>query len=57
LTLEKARRLLVCEISVVMRAPKSEAEEQIDQTLKARKIASVGGAHHSLTLSDFRQAV
>lgn len=35
-TLERARRLLVCEISEVMGETKSAAEEQVDQALKAR---------------------
>jgi CarD family transcriptional regulator len=42
-TLEKARKLLVCEIAEVMRKTKSAAEEQVDQALKARKITGVGG--------------
>ncbi|MEN3333138.1 MAG: CarD family transcriptional regulator [Blastocatellia bacterium] len=35
-TLEKARRLLICEISEVLEATKAEAEQQLDQALKAR---------------------
>ena len=36
-TLERARKLLVCEISEVMGETKSESEEQIDRALKDRK--------------------
>ena len=36
-TLERARRLLVCEISEVMGEAKSAAEEQVDKALAARK--------------------
>jgi RNA polymerase-interacting CarD/CdnL/TRCF family regulator len=36
-TLVRARNLLVCEISEVMRETKSAAEEQIDEALKARR--------------------
>jgi len=35
--LERARKLLVCEISEVMGETKSAAEEQVDQALKARR--------------------
>jgi CarD family transcriptional regulator len=38
-TLERARKLLVCEISEVMGETKSAAEEQVDQALKARRTA------------------
>ena len=34
-TLEKARRLLICEISEVLEETKEEAERQLDQVLKA----------------------
>jgi hypothetical protein len=37
--LERAKKLLVCEISIVVGVSKSTAEEQVDQTLKARKMA------------------
>jgi len=40
-TLERARRLLICEISEVMGETKSAAEEQIDKALKARKSVSL----------------
>ena len=36
-TLERARKLLVCEISEVMGETRSAAEEQMDQALKGRK--------------------
>jgi len=36
-TLERARKLLVCEISVVMGETLSAAEEQVDKALKERK--------------------
>ncbi len=36
-TLERAKRLLVCEISEVMRESEEEAEERVDEALKARK--------------------
>ena len=39
--LDKARKLLVCEISEVMSETRSAAEEQVDQALKARKTVSV----------------
>jgi RNA polymerase-interacting CarD/CdnL/TRCF family regulator len=39
-TLEKARKLLIGEISEVIGAPKSAAEAQIDEALKARKSES-----------------
>ena len=39
-TLEKARKLLIGEISEVMGETKSAAEEQIDEALKARKSKS-----------------
>jgi CarD family transcriptional regulator len=38
-TLERARKLLICEISEVMRETKSMAEERVDQALKARRTA------------------
>jgi RNA polymerase-interacting CarD/CdnL/TRCF family regulator len=56
-TLEKARKLLVREISEVMRETKSAAEEQIDHALKARKIVSVSGMPNSLPLRNLRQGV
>jgi RNA polymerase-interacting CarD/CdnL/TRCF family regulator len=39
--LERARRLLICEISEVMGETKSVAEEQIDKALNARKSVSL----------------
>jgi len=42
-TLERARKLLVCEISEVMGKTKSAAEEQVDEALKMRKGNKVTG--------------
>jgi CarD family transcriptional regulator len=39
-TLEKARKLLICEISEVLGETKGAAEEHIDEALKARKSES-----------------
>ena len=36
-TLDRAKRLLICEISEVMSETEGEAEEEVDQALKARK--------------------
>jgi RNA polymerase-interacting CarD/CdnL/TRCF family regulator len=36
-TLDRARKLLICEISEVMGETRNAAEEYIDQTLKARR--------------------
>jgi CarD family transcriptional regulator len=36
-TLDRARKLLICEISEVMRETKSAAEEQVDKALEGRK--------------------
>jgi len=36
-TLDRARKLLICEISEVMGETKSAAEEQVDEALKGRK--------------------
>ena len=36
-SLERARKLLVCEISEVMRETKSAAEEQVNKALEGRK--------------------
>lgn len=41
-TLERARKLLICEISEVMGNTRNATEEQMDQALKARKTESVG---------------
>jgi CarD family transcriptional regulator len=43
-TLERAKRLLVCEISEVMGETKQEAEDQVDQALIARTKAKVCAA-------------
>jgi CarD family transcriptional regulator len=49
-TLERARKLLVCEISEVMGETESAAEEQVDQALKARKTESHSKPHESHTV-------
>jgi CarD family transcriptional regulator len=41
-TLERAKKLLICELSEVMGKTRSAAEEQIDQVLEARKTEKVG---------------
>jgi CarD family transcriptional regulator len=43
-TLERARKLLICEIAEVMGETKIAAEEQVDQALKARKTAMLVSA-------------
>jgi CarD family transcriptional regulator len=48
-TLERARNLLVCEISEVLGETKEEAAEQIDKALKARKGKTVSAAGWSDT--------
>jgi CarD family transcriptional regulator len=42
-TLVRSRKFLVCEIAEVMGETKSAVEEQVDQALRARKIAVVSG--------------
>jgi len=42
-TLVRARKLLVCEISEVIGETKDAAEEQVDEALRARKIAVISG--------------
>lgn len=54
-TLEKARKLLVCEISEVMRETKSAAEELVEQALSARKIAGVSETPNYLPRSELSQ--
>jgi CarD family transcriptional regulator, regulator of rRNA transcription len=53
LTLARAKKLLVCEISEVMGETKSAAEEQVDEALKARKIAVVSGKPNYQPLGEF----
>jgi RNA polymerase-interacting CarD/CdnL/TRCF family regulator len=56
-TLAKARKLLVCEIAEVMGETKSAAEEQVDQALRARKIAVVGRKPNYQPIGENRQNV
>jgi RNA polymerase-interacting CarD/CdnL/TRCF family regulator len=51
--LARARTLLVCEISEVMGGPKSVAEEQVDQSLRPRKIAVVSGKPNYQPIGEF----
>ena len=46
-TLERAKRLLVCEISEVTGTSRQEAEDQIDQALIARTTKLMGGSSSS----------
>ncbi len=55
--LTRARNLLICEISEVMRETKSAAEQQVDQALEARKIASVSGKPNYLPIGELSQGV
>jgi len=52
-TLARARKFLVCEISEVMGETKSAAEEQLDQGLRARKIAVISGKPDYQPLGEF----
>ena len=54
-TLDKARTLLICEISEVMSETRSAAEEQVDQALNARTIASVSAIPNDLAGAKFIQ--
>jgi CarD family transcriptional regulator, regulator of rRNA transcription len=56
-TLVRARNLLVCEISEVMGETKSAAEEQVDQSLKARKIAVVSGKPNYQPIGELSQSM
>ena len=56
-TLMRARNLLVCEFSEVMKETKTAAEEQVDQALKARKIAVVSGKPNYLPIGELSQGV
>jgi CarD family transcriptional regulator len=48
--LDRARKLLVCEIAEVMEETESAAREQVDQALKARKPEGQSNQHESHTL-------
>jgi CarD family transcriptional regulator len=56
-TLARARKLLVCEISEVMGETKSAAEEQVDQALRARRIAVVSGKPNYQPLGEFSNSM
>ena len=56
-TLVRARKFLVCEISEVMGETKSAAEEQVDQALRARKIAVVSGKPNYQPIGELSQSV
>ena len=56
-TLARARKLPVCEISEVMGETKSAAEEQVDQALRARKIAVVSGKPNYQSIGEFSQSL
>ena len=53
----RARKFLVCEISEVMGETKSAAEEQVDQALRARKIAVVSGNPNYQSIGEFSQSL
>jgi hypothetical protein len=56
-TLARARKRLVCEISEVMGETKSAAEEQVDQALRARKIAVVSRKPNYQSIGEFSQSL
>jgi hypothetical protein len=56
-TLARSRKLLVCEISEVMGETKSAAEEQVDQALRARKIAVISGNPNYQSIGEFSQSL
>ena len=56
-TLVRARKLLVCEISEVIGETKDAAEEQVDQALRARKIAVVSGNPNYQSIGEFSQSL
>jgi len=56
-TLVRSRKFLVCEISEVMGETKSAAEEQVDQVLRARKIAVVSGKPNYQPLGEFSHSM
>jgi CarD family transcriptional regulator, regulator of rRNA transcription len=57
MALVRARKFLVCEISEVTGETKSAAEEQVDQALRARKIAVVSGKPNCQPLGDFSHSM
>jgi hypothetical protein len=56
-TLARARKQLVCEISEVMGETKSAAEEQVDQALRARKIAVISGNPNYQPIGEISQGL
>jgi CarD family transcriptional regulator len=56
-TLIRARKFLVCEISEVMGETESAAEEQVDQALRARKIAVVNGKPDYQPIGELSQSM
>jgi len=56
-TLARARKLLVCEIAEVMGETKSAAEEQVDQALRARRIAVVSGKSNYQPLGELSHSM
>jgi RNA polymerase-interacting CarD/CdnL/TRCF family regulator len=56
-TLVRARNLLVCEISEVMRETKSAAEEHVDRALSARKMAVVRGKPNYQPIGELSQSM
>jgi RNA polymerase-interacting CarD/CdnL/TRCF family regulator len=56
-TLVRARKLLVCEIAEVMGETQRAAEEQVDQALRARKIAVVSGKPNCQPLGEFSHSM
>jgi hypothetical protein len=56
-TLARARKRLVCEISEVMGETKSAAEEQVDQALRARKIAVVNRKPNYQPIGEISQSL
>jgi hypothetical protein len=55
--LARARKRLVCEISEVMGETKSAAEEQVDQALRARKIAVVSRKPNYQPIGEISQSL
>jgi CarD family transcriptional regulator, regulator of rRNA transcription len=56
-TLRRARKLLVCEISEVMRETKNAAEEWVDKALRARKNAGSNEITNRLPIGNLSQSV
>jgi RNA polymerase-interacting CarD/CdnL/TRCF family regulator len=56
LTLERARKLLICEISEVMGETKSAVEDQVNQILNARKSTDLSEVPTCIPIGKFSQA-